>query len=1324
MKQTKHSVLTRLLSVWVVLAMALSILPGGVLAADIWSDWQKEHIKPVNALGTTAEYHDTVASGTSGFTVKAKVVDHVASLEVTTNTGLAGSKLYAVVFPYAHFTDPQLSAFVTKLNEGTITGANAAGLTTTDYRYCVNKTFAAAGGTTTITGADWQYPSNSQQKLRPITVNNTDSGSISTSGDKGTEFYRTYAFAVMSATLGGNTASDYAYGTFIMDAEGNMLEDTYMIRYIKNQNNPKNVGSSTVSGTVKNQIVPWDNTTNLQSETYTRPGYEFKGWDIDANRANSWLLYPSPSATTSDILYDNYYKYLWKPWDTITDKTVTYAPGAAFDPKNPAGRGTEYGITNLYAVWYPKSVEFKDDGLPKVNMTVSGKTVTDVPMQTVTEAQVRKNITYTGTLTGTTDTNTTKTYAPYSSGTAVVDGQTVNLSGLNTYFDTGWKLESNGNNTNWKLTGTPKQYSEVPLYFLIQVTDVTNNTKDLLLLKVPRIKKAAQPVPTLDANTGLQSQVEPVTPETGEPYDDGQIFGFYSAGPKIGDDTGYLATNNDKTKGTYGTGTMTGYYESLGMVYEYRPKTIGGTDVDWTAEGYKDMPNGGWREVPFISGRYNAVDLTKITAAGAKNAKTLMYSTLANGNAGTKAFVADKTNDAAVNASSAFKENGWLDSYGWITFNDAGLPEIHGLTEDDVYEVRFRENANAAESDPQLIQIGGVAAAAAPGGGSGLLFNLMKGSVWAVTPGQEPPQETAVREVELTIGEHGTVTVENLTPAPAEEATQAEDEEEPVQPSYTNGTFKFTVTDPDKACTVTAEAEAGYTASAVIGGEAAEFTGSMLTLPQSSADGKLAVAVRFEPAAGGGEETEATLLAEQGGTERDVTAQLFGVSPTGALPSGAAANLTENEALELRDPSGEAVESVTFFTSATGTYIETYTCTLSEDKKSLIWTQGGAPVTEIALDGQSQGLAASWGGKADPTAFTSVVFYDWDETTVLGSTVLSKTATADEVKAAMTTFTNGLMKGGYDPATYDPNVANYDGTLIDEKPQYPLNAKKGYSFGKWIDFDSDDHTIYGKAVDLDNNYKVIDWPEPADYEAPADISSGIILKAAYTNNSDMASILTEEAVNTSRHYTVSVAENGRFGATPTYSVTVRVQRENNSIGVLRGREPALRVMMVTAQGEISLYSLVKLNATDDTTVEIVPNTNIKYLSATVIDVGGVSNWIDTTARSDSLTVEQTGDDGFVVLGNVSYINDELSTGTTSSVLATFYNDAGLNTNNPANFESGNAAAKRRQAWANMLTAWNEANPNYSAEKPYRALSKTELQTAIDTGHFTPDATLD
>lgn len=1219
--QKKHGVFTRLLSLLLVLTMAASMLPGSARAADIWSDWQKEHVKPVNALGTAAEYHDTVtketANGTSSFTVKAKVANHVASLEVTTNVGLAGSKLYAVVFPYAHFTDPKLSAFVTKLNEGTITGANAQGLTTTDYRYCVDKSFAAAGGSVTVSGTDWKFPGNSQQNLRTITVNNTNSNGISTTGDKGTEFYRTYAFAVMSATLGGNTASDYAYGTFIMDAEGNMLEDTYMIRYIKNQNNPANVGNSAVGGTVKNQIVPWDNTINLRPDTYSRPGYEFKGWDVNPTRANSWLLYPDGtlSTTTSGILYDSYYKYLWKPWDTITDKTVAYAPGAAFDPNNPPGRGTEYGITNLYAVWYPKSVEFKDDGLPKVNMTVSGKTVTDVPMQTVAEAQVRKNITYTGTLAGTTDASTTKAYAPYSSGTAVVDGKTVNLSGLSTYFETGWKLESNGNNTSWKLTGTPKQYSEVPLYFLIQVTDAANNTKDLLLLKIPRIKKAAQPVPTLDANTGLQSQVEPVTPDEGEPYEDGQIFGFYSAGPVkdtgTEDVTGYRdKVDNDNTN--MGVGTMTAYYLSKGMVYEYRPETIDGKKVDWTAEGYKDMPNGGWREVPFASGRYNAADLTKIEQAGAKNAKTLMYSTLANGNAATKAAVADKTNDTNVNASAEFKATGWLDSYGSIAFNAAGLPVIHGLTKDDVYEVRFRENANSAESDPQTIKIGGVAAAAPSGGGSGLLFNLMKGSVWAVTDAPEPPEEQAVTEVTLTVGEHGSVTVENLEPKP--EATAPVDEgEEPTPKTYTNGTYTFSVKDPEQPCTVTATADEGYTAAADIGGEAAELKDSTLTLPKTSADGKLTISIRFT--ANETPDTPETHADTSSGTAREVTETLFAVSPTGALPNGSAADLTEEEHLELRDPSGEKVETVTFFTSTTGTVIETYTCTLSEDKKSLVWTQGTTPVTEIPLDGQSQGMAASWGGKANPSDFLAVSCFDWDETP-LGTFVFAKDVNPAKQKAnaqeACALFESGI--------------------------EAKLKSHPGYTFLAWVKNEDDVPSSYGKRTESGARANLTDLElKEEDRIDFATMKESTMAKTGYTTN-ETISLGTDKPTMAeqveARQYKTSVVSYGRFGISQVFSITIEVQRGN----VPRVTDGYLWVR--SRISGVDSYNRYKLTGADVETVDVAlyaatnrdgSLTGVDLVEWTVIDGYENSNWVGAGTngeRTDRSTCQNVA--GFTI----------------------------------------------------------------------------------------------
>ena len=143
------------------------------------------------------------------------------------------------------------------------------------------------------------------------------------------------------------------------------------------------------------------------------------------------------------------------------------------------------------------------------------------------------------------------------------------------------------------MTGTPQADSKgQDVYILLQVQDDVNKTQDWIILHFEEVKKGAQPIPTLDANTGLQSRVVTSTGDDGGEVKDGQIYGFYSGGPKKGADTGYLNGTN-ATNGTNGTGTMTEYYWNLGMVYEYRPVQVGGAPVTY------ESVEAGWRVVPF-----------------------------------------------------------------------------------------------------------------------------------------------------------------------------------------------------------------------------------------------------------------------------------------------------------------------------------------------------------------------------------------------------------------------------------------------------------------------------------------------------------------------------------------------------------------------------------------------------------------------------------------------------------------------------------------------------------------------------------------------------
>lgn len=380
-----------------------------------------------------------------------------------------------------------------------------------------------------------------------------------------------------------------------------------------------------------------------------------------------------------------------------------------------------------------------------------------------------------------------------------------------------------------------------------------------------------------------------------------------------------------------------------------------------------------------------------------------------------------------------------------------------------------------------------------------------------------------------------------------------------------------------------------------------------------------------------------------------------------------------------------------------------------------------APNFVLEKDVQS----ANTGGGSNPADFAALVFFDWDESTLLGSLVVDGKAEQSEIIKQTNDFALTLMapdNDGNKPSMGDTwadtdakNCTIYNPELGDDgKARYPLSNKQGYTFGKWVEFDSDAFTVYGESVDASSANTMVDEPAP---QSPTyqNISGGLVLKAAYTANISMSK--EELSTPTLRWYSLSnlIDPNdgyfGRYGTSNNYKVCVKVNRlnENNS-PIYRPRITALRVSY-DIDG-VNIISLSNLKNVDEQIVEVAapaPPTGKSYsVTFTVIDIGGVADWAtNAAARSGGFTVES---DVYVLQGMVMYMNTFPSTiadltGSFSAPSANDFKAAGLTV--------ATSASARRTAVRNIAAAQEQKLTDTG--KKYLTLE--EMQNAITYGNY-------
>ena len=490
-----------------------------------------------------------------------------------------------------------------------------------------------------------------------------------------------------------NRESNHGYyvDRFDVDSAGYVRTPSYMLWY---DGNKPTAAAGTVSNNTNTPAIYRADTYEGLAETVT-----LKGQTPDA----------TAGATPKDTPKLEGYAFLG--WNEVQSAAApAYSTQTSMAYHKPANDPAQlYQAHMLYAVWETIEVKFdheKDDdlelapgqvGKPYQDGTVGstllavGKTDGNTPADYRSDPRTAKTYTV------------TKAEWKNADGTYEAIGDPVNYPNN---LPKGMQVGMNGNN-GWKLSGTPEVNSEKPIRLTLQVKDNANQTTDTLAVTIPKIEKGAQPNPTADENTGLDSQITEEKTGEGEAQTavrDGQIIGMYSRGPQ--DTATYLPGKVD------GTGTMSGYYVAQGMIYEYRPVKVDGGTTDVT---YTDG-NHGWREVPLPESSYTAEQLTSVREAMAKNANRVIKTVV-----GLGADVEDgQDNVVTVEPVDATKPDwqgaegwtteepgGWKDTYGEIRF-DGGVPVVHGLTENDVYEVRFRANSDYTASASVRITIGGL----------------------------------------------------------------------------------------------------------------------------------------------------------------------------------------------------------------------------------------------------------------------------------------------------------------------------------------------------------------------------------------------------------------------------------------------------------------------------------------------------------------------------------------------------------------------------------------------------------------------------------------
>ena len=373
----------------------------------------------------------------------------------------------------------------------------------------------------------------------------------------------------------------------------------------------------------------------------------------------------------------------------------------------------------------------------------------------------------------------------------------------------------------------------------------------------------------------------------------------------------------------------------------------------------------------------------------------------------------------------------------------------------------------------------------------------------------------------------------------------------------------------------------------------------------------------------------------------------------------------------------------------------------------------------VMLGDKPTALAAVW--NATTGGFSSITFYDWDETTVLGSIVVPK----GNATAAVAEFTKTLQA----PTSQDVTKNAEDKFWIDDE-KFPLTYKKGYSFeGCWLPFESETPTVYGYRVSAFNANQSSTPERPTSEEADfTNVTGNMVVKAAYNQNAELD---TSNAAN--RRYSTEAVSYTRFGTTTNYGITIEVRRENaNGAGVPRIISPALRVTLATSAG--NLLMMLPLDSTDVASAQVVANAAVTNVTWTLVETYGNKNWVGAGVRAVNSsrgagTMNVRGS-GFLFDSTLSGINDMLEEYTvTNPKVAAIYNYinnnslTGIGLRLPAGISASDAKDKLLAAWADKNCERDgEGNPVtdesgekvIKAEKQREGLTFEEMQAALSS----------
>ena len=274
------------------------------------------------------------------------------------------------------------------------------------------------------------------------------------------------------------------------------------------------------------------------------------------------------------------------------------------------------------------------------------------------------------------------------------------------------------------------------------------------------------------------------------------------------------------------------------------------------------------------------------------------------------------------------------------------------------------------------------------------------------------------------------------------------------------------------------------------------------------------------------------------------------------------------------------------------------------------------------VEGETQ--QAAGGGTGDVAVLS---FYDWDET-MLGSSIISKTAGEEEIKEALTAFSQSqyaVTGGGEKPTEFPADLANE--SYVDNAA-FPLTYKKGYNFAGWVRADGKEgseplteaFTAYetlGETPEADGSYpkgsfNAARWK----YEAGPNGGSwgNIVLKAGYVENAWCGATA---GGGSSQYYRVTEQTFGQYGAATAsegnYPIRITAVRQNeDGFGVRRLKEPVFRVTMTS--GQTKVYLSIVLENKDVAQGEIVAPKSVDSVGVVLIDFAESTNWIGATDK--------------------------------------------------------------------------------------------------------------